>query len=78
MAAKPKAVKKRVDLFEPEEEERTATVWATVEERPDGKALVTLAHQYPDLKPKAGWRVGFDGRELEIRSAEGAGFVCEG
>jgi hypothetical protein len=78
MAAKPKAARKRVDLFAPGESERKATVWTLVEERPDGKALVTPAYQYDDLKPAPGWRVAFDGRELEIRSAEGAGFVCGG
>lgn len=74
MAAK-KAVKKRVDLFPPGEDERAASVWAMVEAR-DGKTLVTPVYQYDDLKPGPGWSVGLDGKELEIRSAEGAGFVC--
>lgn len=51
---------RRVILVRPDGSHATAPVWATVEEEPDGTALVLPKHRYPDVVPETGWSVLID------------------
>ncbi len=66
------AKKQRVILYAPPDFDETANVWAQVE-LADGKASVTLLHDYPDLKPEGFWRVQIEGKTYEVASFEWTG-----
>lgn len=74
--AKKDAKKVRVEFYAPTVSltgEPTASVWAAVLEwGASGKqpARLQLLHDYPDLKPSAGWIVRYEGELYEVREAK--------
>lgn len=72
MAKKAKPVQVRITLHSPPEFGEAANVWV---DNP-APGVFALLHDYPDLKPQAGWRVETGGKTYIIDRVSGSALHC--
>ena len=53
-----------------------ASVLVTVADTEGGGKVLTLAHEYPDVKPEAGWVVSGRGVSLVVAAVDGPVLTC--